>query len=812
MDESYSGRPGLTPNRAGKTPRDYLALAAQKLGLGARGGQAQAQGAGRPYERLGREDAGGGQPSESREDMALAAPARDRPQADIAARAADGLPAEADAMAQAGRSGAVSRDALADRVQAGRSVLTDAMAQADKAAQVGPMGTAGGAPWEDSAQVGAMVQATGQGPAQVLSKKDIARAIATLKKYKEGKRNLESRIVEEERWWRLRHWDVIRGKGSYQMQGEEKRPEPTSAWLFNSIANKHADIMDNYPEPNVLPREQQDEKGADTLSAILPVVFDRNEYEKTYSQSAWYKLKHGVVAKGVFWNKDLEDGMGDVDVRFIDMLNIFWEPGITDLQASRNLFVVDLQDSDLLQQQYPQLRGKTGGQIIDVKQYVYDDTVDVTDKTVVVDWYYKKRTPEGKILLHYCKFAAGEILYASENEDEYRDRGFYDHGRYPVLFDVLFPEEGTPVGFGYIAIMKSPQLYIDKMSQVILENSMMSAKVRYMVKKSAGINKEQFLDWSDPLVEYEGDIANIQPLQVQQVGGNVLNVLQMKIDELKETSSNRDVSQGSSSGGVTAAAAIAALQEAGNKTSRDMIAASYRSYTQECYLAIELIRQFYDEHRMFRITGPTGENQYIQFSNDSIRPQPLPPAYAGQELEPGYMEASRKPVFDIVVRPQKRSPYSKMAQNELAKELYQMGFFNPQLAQQTMAALELMDFDGLQKVKDTVQQGQTLQNQMAQMQQQMAKMAALIQTVAGQDAMGGQNGAGRGGEEADRQAKLRDAPRLPEGGRQNMGHGGQGRPSVAGKSMGQAQKRAQTSTMTAYGERLAKNAMPSMND
>ena len=45
-----------------------------------------------------------------------------------------------------------------------------------------------------------------------------------------------------------------------------------------------------------------------------------------------------------------------------------------------------------------------------------------------------------------------------------------------------------------------------------------------------------------------------------------LNVLEMKIDELKETSSNRDVSQGSSSGGVTAAAAIAALQEAGNKT------------------------------------------------------------------------------------------------------------------------------------------------------------------------------------------------------------------------------------------------------
>lgn len=614
-----------------------------------------------------------------------------------------------------------------------------------------------------------------------LGKKDIEKAIITLKKYKDGKRNLESRIVEEERWWRLRHWDVIRGKASAQMQGQEQRPEPTSAWLFNSIANKHADIMDNYPEPNVLPRERRDEQDAGTLSAILPVVFERNEYERTFSKSAWYKLKHGVVAKGVFWNKDLEDGMGDVDIRFIDLLNIFWEPGITDLQASRSVFVVDLQDNDLLEKQYPQLKGKLGGQMIDVKQYVYDDTVDVTDKSVVVDWYYKKHNEAGKIVLHYCKFVGSEILYASENVAEYQQRGFYDHGKYPICFDVLFPEEGTPVGFGYIAIMKSPQLYIDKLSQVVLENSMMSAKVRYLVKKSSGINREQFLDWSEPVVEYEGEVGNLQPIQVQPVGSGVLNVLQMKIDELKETSSNRDVSQGSSSGGVTAAAAIAALQEAGNKTSRDMIAASYRSYTQECYLAIELIRQFYDETRCFRITGRTGEYEYIRYNNEGLQGQPIPPAYPGQELEPGYVQARYKPVFDVVIKPQKRSPYSKMAQNELAKELYQMGFFNPQLAQQSMTALELMDFDGRQKVKDQVQQGQTLQNQMAQMQQKMQQMAAFIYAATGRDVLAAQS------------AQAQPAAQ-PSGG------------------MGQARKAAQTDTMTAYGEKLAKNATPKMND
>ena len=642
-------------------------------------------------------------------------------------------------------------------------------------------------PKEEPVQAPTEAKSWGEGKAPI-DKKKVEEAIQTLKKYKDGKANLETRIVEEERWWRLRHWDVIRGKNAAKTKAEEARPEPTSAWLFNSIANKHADIMDNYPEPNVLPRELADEKDAQTLSAILPVVFERSEYEQTYAQAAWYLLKHGVAAKGIFWNTELENGLGDVDARFLDVLNIFWEPGITDLQRSRNLFIVDLRDNDLLEQEYPQLKGKLHGKIVDVKQYVHDDTVDVSEKSLIVDWYYKQRTPNGRTVLHLCKFVGNNVLFASENEPDKYPNGFYDHGKYPVELNVLFPEEGTPVGFGYIAIMKSPQLYIDKLSQVILENSMMSAKPRFFTKNGAGINEDEFLDWSKPLVHYEGDPNNIQPIQVQQVGTNVLNVLQMKIDELKETSSNRDVSQGSSSGGVTAAAAIAALQEAGNKTSRDMISGLYRSYTQECYLAIELIRQFYDEMRTFRITGQQGGYEYIQYSNAGIQGKPVPLAYPAQEFEPGFQSATRVPVFDVVVKPQKRSPYSKMAQNELAKELYQLGFFNPQLAEQSITALELMDFDGEEKVKEKVQQGQTLMNQMAMMQDQMNKMGLIIMKLTGQDVLGLAQGGG--------------AP-APIVGKERISSGG---------SMGGAVADAQSANMTSYGEKLAARAKPDMNN
>lgn len=623
-----------------------------------------------------------------------------------------------------------------------------------------------------------------------IGKNELDKAIETLKKYKDGKQNLENRIVENEQWWKLRHWEYMRQQHADK---NNERIQPTSAWLFNSLANKHADAMDNYPEPNVLPREQADKQDADTLSSVIPVVLERNNFEETYNDAWWYKLKQGTSAYGVFWNNSLENGLGDVDIKEVDLLNVFWEPGIKDIQESRNLFIISLKDKDILEQEYPELKNKLGASVIDVKQYIYDDQVDVSDKAVVVDWYYKKSRPavagiSGGTILHYAKFVGDHLLFSSENEEQNYQNGWYEHGEYPIVFDVLFPEEGTPVGFGYLDIMKDPQSYIDKLSQVVIENAAMAARPRYWVKKSAGVNRDQFLDQSEPLVEVEGDIdeEKLRVIDVPNLPATTLNVLQMKIDELKETSSNRDVSQGSTSGGVTAAAAIAALQEAGNKTSRDMINASYRCYTRITYLVIELIRQFYDEKRSFRITGQYGKEDFVQYSNENIKGVPLDPAYAGQQVQPGYMPQMRKPIFDIVIRPQKRSAYSRLSQNELAKELYGLGLFAPENAEQALIVLDMMDFDGDDEIKQKVEKGHTLMNMIVGLNQQLEKMNKVIMALTGRDALAMMNG----GQEP-----------VPSG-------TGKPNPAKTHDTTGGKQAAEKQTSMTNYGQELAKRAIP----
>ena len=565
-----------------------------------------------------------------------------------------------------------------------------------------------------------------QALAQPIGKEQIHEANLTLQKYKEGKANLEKKIVDNEQWYKLRHWECMRGK--------KQEIQPVSGWLFNSIANKHADAMDNFPSPNILPREEGDKGEAEMLTSIVPVILDQCEFEQTYSDVWTYKLKTGTGVYGVFWNKEKLNGLGDVDIRKVDLINLFWESGITDIQKSRNVFHVELCDNDVLMSIYPQLHGKLGGSTMDIAKYIYDDSVDTTNKTAVVDWYYKKN---GK--LHYCKYVNDEVLFATENEmqpmtDEMgnpiapsmAETGWYNHGMYPFIFDTLFPVEGTPCGFGYIDVGKDAQEYIDRGNQAIMMTMLANAKPRHFIRTDGAVNEEEYADMTKDFIHVDGNLGqdSIIPVQGKPLNNIYVEVINNKIDELKETTGNRDISTGGTTSGVTAASAIAAMQEAGSKLSRDNNKAAYRSFRKLCLMVIELIRQFYDMPRCFRIMGENGAMRYVPYSNAGIAPQ-------AQGMEFGTDMGYRLPLFDIEVTAQKQSPYSKMSQNELALQFYQAGFFNPQVADQALACLDMMDFDRKQFIMQKIAQNGGMYQQMLMMQQQMMQLGAMVDQARG---------------------------------------------------------------------------------
>ena len=550
---------------------------------------------------------------------------------------------------------------------------------------------------------------------QVIGKEQVQKARLTLQKYKEGKANLEQKVIESEQWYKLRNWECMRKQSK-----DVNQVEPVSGWLFNSIANKHADAMDNFPSPNILPREEGDKAEAEMLSSIIPVILEQNDFEDTYDVEADDKLKHGTGIYGVFWDSSKLNGLGDISVESEDILSLFWQPGITDIQDSRNFFHVALVDNDVLIGQYPQLYGKLGSSTLDLSRFIYDDAVDTTEKSAVIDWYYKK-SMGGKTVLHYCKFVNDEVLFATENDPVNYPNGWYDHGLYPYVFDPLFRMKGTPCGFGYVDVAKSAQEYIDRGNQAIMENMLANASPRHFIRNDGSVNEEEYADMTKKFVHVDGNLGqdSIMPIQGKPLNDIYVAVITNKVEELKETTGNRDVSTGGTTAGATAASAIAAMQEAGSKLSRDNNKATYRAFRKVCLMIIELIRQFYDMPRCFRIMGENGAARFVEYSNAGIAPQM-------QGMEMGVDMGYRLPLFDIEVTAQKASPYSKMSQNELALQFYTAGFFNPQMADQALTCLDMMDFDRKQFIMQKIAQNGGMYQQMLMMQQQMLQMAQMI--------------------------------------------------------------------------------------
>ena len=592
---------------------------------------------------------------------------------------------------------------------------------------------------------------TAQSAADILARprigpEELRRANGILKKYKEGKARLEQRIIDNEQFWKLRHWEQMEKEGQGGNSGD---PQPASGWLVNCILSKHADAMDCYPAPTVLPREPDDRLEAQRLSRILPVVLKKNQFKRTYSSAWWYKLKSGCAVYGVFWDGTKLGGLGDISVKRMDLLNLFWEPGVTDIQGSAHFFSTELVDNERLLADYPQLEGKLGRGGFTLSRYLYDDTVDTTNKSLVVDWYYHTAV-EGRRVLQYCKYVGETVLYATENDtvqptetrflgtdEEGRpvmgqapcgpsmaQRGWYDHGKYPFVFDVLFPEEGTPCGYGYIDLCKSPQKQIDLMNQAILKNTLANATPRFFIRSDGAVNENEYADWTRPFVHTNGNLGSdsIAPIRAGSLDSVYVAILNNKIAEMKETTGNRDVANGGTAAGVTAGTAIAALQESSGKLSRNMIDDGYEAFADVVTLCIELIRQFYEMPRQFRLLGAMGTEEFVSYDRSGLQPR---------VMDDGVNVSYRVPEFDLEIGAERESPYRTAEANQLALQLFQMGFFREDLADQALRCLELMDFKNKDQLARIISGGRTQAAEMAAMRQQLLQLAQVVDEAKG---------------------------------------------------------------------------------
>lgn len=532
-----------------------------------------------------------------------------------------------------------------------------------------------------------------------------------LNKYRAGKTRLERRLIEAERWWKLRN--------SYEEQTRiaDGRMNAGSAWLHNVIVNQHSNMIEAFPRPNILPREEDDKVIAWALSEIIPCVLEHNHFEEVYSDCCLQKIKTGTGVYQVIWDAN-KNGIGDITISKVDLLSLYWEPGVEDIQQSKHVFHVEWWDKEDLAFQYPELDIDKLQTVFEPRKEPTDDVVSNDGKVLVVDVYYKKHG-----LLQYAKYVGSNLLYASENDPQIAQEGFYQHQEYPFILDKLFSVAGSPCGYGHIDINCNSQARIDMMNAALLKSCIASTTPRYFTRMDGGINEEEFLNVNNTIVHVaNGTLAedDIRRIDAPVVQAHTMGYYESTIQELRETAGNNDAATGSTPASVTSASGIAALQEASQRGSKAAISGTYRAYSKLINQVIELIRQFYDLPRQFRIVGRLGQQKFIEFSNKGMQPQP-------QGLVGSVDMGLRLPVYDIKIEPQKATRYTQVAQNELAKELFSMGMFNPENVDQALMVLDLMDFNGKEQLMQKIAQQGTMYQELIQYQMLALSLAQKYQ-------------------------------------------------------------------------------------
>ncbi len=512
----------------------------------------------------------------------------------------------------------------------------------------------------------------------------IEKALSTYEAYKADKQSLNDRICENDRWYK--RWHEVNCDPVYRP--DSNTLNSATAYVFSAIENKYADAIDNFPVPTVLEREPSDTQTAQLLSKILPVQLDLSGFKKCYKRNWRRKLKFGTGIYGVFYNAEKDD----IELQALNILSVYCDMKIPDVQESQFLFLSQAIDNAALKNQYPDFAPLFEG---DAAVDTFDGPATVRDRSEVLDCYYKK--PDGSV--HLIKFVRGQVIDASEDIPGY-EKGIYAHGLYPVVFDVLYPQEDCPFGYGIVDIIRNPQMYVDQLDGIILKNAALSGKQRWLVKDRGAINEEEFKDWSCDIVHVDGslDESHIRSVQAGGLSDFILQHRLEKINELKEVIGNRDFQQGGTTGGVTAASAISSLQQAGEKLSRSLIDDSFDAYKELIVMCVELIREFYSAERIYRITNELGNIEFAQFSNTLMTHVD----YERDALGFPVAVKCRRAEFDIEIIPKRNSPNSREKNNQVVLELWKNGFFQPEQTEMALAALESMNFDGKERLMENL--------------------------------------------------------------------------------------------------------------
>lgn len=542
----------------------------------------------------------------------------------------------------------------------------------------------------------------------------IAQAYGRLQIWRDGCKEMHERAKESRK--------IILLEDPRQDEGRKTDKKTIQLQTLKSTFNNCiADQMDNMPEALMVPETKDLTDVADDLTDLVRFILNQNNYELVHRRRVEDFFCTGTAVTQIAWDRDMDNGKGNVAVLRWPVEAFLWDPAAENIQDARALFKVSWHPMSWYEQHYPGKFEEMGSD-----ETVYSDLAvpesQETDqpgdeqKAMLIEYWYRLYDAKKRHYTINVAYLAGGVLLEKAED-------VYSHGMYPFVVDAFTPIEGIPVGDGMVQELAPMMRYINRYASYIDMNLRMASKGRLLVNRNAGIDKEALIDWENDIVEGDRiDASALQWMQTTPFTSMVTAQMLQLQNDIKQDSGQNQFTRGETAGGVTAASAISALQEAGGKMTRMRTNALNSGFREIVEQIMWLVSQFYDKGRVLFVTGrKEGESREVDASPEHL---------FGRESK----GTIPPPPYTVQVQVQRRNPLRQQAQNELFMQAYSMSAQAGQIFPLSVL-FELLQVDGKDKILPVLRQSDALTQQMQQLAQQNQMLtqqnAELQQSVTG---------------------------------------------------------------------------------
>ena len=550
----------------------------------------------------------------------------------------------------------------------------------------------------------------------------------------------EDTRLREEAYSRLELWEQENRKYHdlarkcrliYRLQDPDQDPPGTPPeeralqlqTLKSTINNCVADQIDNLPEAFLLPQRPELQAVAGEMTNVVKFIVEQNDGKEFFRRRDEDFMIAGTSVTQIMWDEDMDNGHGNVAMLNAPIESIVWDPMARDIQQGRALIKLTWYPLSWFAEHYPEQAAYIGDESNEHNNAGMPSTmaglVDETEgRAMLMEYWYRRYNAKKRhYTINVAYFAGGALLRKYED--------VYAHGMYPFVFDVYSQIDGQPVGESMVSELAAMMRYINRYAHYIDVNVRYSAKARILSRKNNGINPRELADWSNNIIE--GDSVSqedVRWLETKPLSSMASQQMLQFQSDMKMDSGQNQFSRGEVSGGVTAASAISALQEAGGKITRmrtNILSAGFKKIVEQI---LWLVSEFYTDERTALVVGEDFQPMPIMLNADHLM---------GERRKAGSLQP---PPYTVSIQIQRSNPMRVQAQNDLFLQAYSMSAQSGQNFPLSVL-FEMLNVDGkdrilpiLQRVEQTTQMMQQLQMQNEQLTQQNEGLQTALDSYA----------------------------------------------------------------------------------